>query len=309
MRKILIATIVFVVVTTFLISYICFHITFYVSRKKNREEDKYNLPKGKCYEPYYENMRGWIDDMRGTPCKHVYITSFDGLRLHGRYYEGVPKAPIEIMFHGYRGTAERDMCGGARRAFAVGRNALIVDQRTSGESEGRVISFGINERKDCLAWISYVIEHFGDDVEIILTGISMGAATVLMAAGMDLPKNVVGVLADSGYSSPRDIIKKVIRQLSLPASLLYPFVRLGARIYGGFHLEEASPVEAMKKCRVPVMFVHGEADDFVPCSMSKINYEACASRKGLLTISGAGHGIGCMVDWDLYIKALEEFFG
>ena len=143
---------------------------------------------------------------------------------------------MEIMFHGYRGNAERDLSGGIQRCFALGRSVLLVDQRTSCGSEGNVISFGINEHRDCLSWVDFAVKHFGPDIKIILTGISMGASTVLMAAGKELPKNVVGVLADCGFSSAREIIKKCARDLKIPADLIYPFIKLGAKIFGHFNL-------------------------------------------------------------------------
>ena len=152
------------------------------------------------------------------------------------------------------------------------------------------------------------MKHFGPDVRIILTGISMGAATVMMAAGEPLPKNVVGVLADCGYSSPKEIILEVLKQMKLPPKLCYPFVKLAARIYGHFDLEENAPVEAMKRAKVPVIFFHGEADDFVPCAMSRQCFAACASRKKLVTVPGAGHGLSYPMDVEGYLAAVRAFF-
>ena len=246
-------------------------------------------------------------EIKAIPCKEISITSFDGLTLYGRYYECTPGAPIELMFHGYRGSAERDLCGGVQRCFALGRNALIVDQRTSGKSGGKVISFGINESRDCHSWVNFMISHFGPEVQIILTGISMGAATVMIAAGQPLPKNVIGALADCGYTSAKAIIKKVMRQIHLPADLLYPVVKLSAKLYGRFDLEEFSPIDSMKHCTVPIIFAHGEADDFVPCDMSRENYEACTAPKAILTVPGAGHGLSYPVDEDAYLNALRNF--
>ena len=136
----------------------------------------------------------------------------------------------------------------------------------------------------------------------------MGAATVLMAAGQTLPTNVIGALADCGYNSAKDIIKKVIKQLKLPPNICYFFVKMGAKIYGHFDLEETSPEQAMKNCTIPVIFFHGEDDDFVPCEMSKINYDICKSKKQLVTIKGAGHGLSYLVDPEKYLTSLKEFF-
>ena len=129
-----------------------------------------------------------------------------------------------------------------------------------------------------------------------------------MAAGKELPKNVVGVLADCGFSSPKKIIKKCAGDLKLPANLLYPFIKLGAKLYGHFDLEEYTPLEAMKTCKLPVIFFHGETDDFVPCDMSRETYTACKSPKRLVTVPKAGHGLVYLVDNDLYFKSVIEFF-
>lgn len=303
---IVLGAILVIVLLVLLLSYFCFYLAFYDPRKKKKNSEEFDIPPGKIYEPYRDKMVGWMKETRNLPHKDICIKSFDGLKLCGKYYEYKPGAPIELMFHGYRGTAERDLCGGVKRCFELERNVLIVDQRASGKSEGNVISFGINERRDCLSWVEYIIGEFGADVKIILTGISMGAATVLMAAGMELPDNVIGVLADCGYTSPKAIIKKVIRQIKLPADILYPFVKLGGKIYGKIDIEEASPIEAMKICKIPVIFVHGETDNYVPCDMSRENYEACVAPKKLITVPGAGHGLCYMVDREGYLRDVRE---
>ena len=290
------------------IAYICFRMVFYVPRKSTSPTDDFPLPEGKIYEPYHSLMRKWIEEARSFEYKDFYIKSFDGLTLHAKYFEYAPGAVIEIMFHGYRGSAERDLSGGIQRCFALGRNVLLVDQRTSCGSEGNVISFGINEHRDCLSWVDFAVKQFGPDAKFILTGISMGASTVLMAAGKELPPNVVGVLADCGFSSPKEIIKKCAKDLKLPANMLYPFVKLGARIYGHFNLEEYTPLEAMKTCKLPVIFFHGEDDVFVPCDMSRITYAACNAPKRLVTVKGAGHGLVYVVDNAGYFNAVCEFF-
>jgi len=298
-----------VVVVCVGIAYWCYRIAFYAPPRKPTSGDAIELPEGEIYEVSWEDMENWIRQVRAMPQKDVEITSFDGLKLRGKYYEYAPGAPIELMFHGYRGNSERDLPGGVERCFRVGRSALIVDQRCSGRSDGKTITFGVYEHRDCLKWIDFMIDRFGKDVKIILTGISMGAATVLMAGGKELPENVIGILADCGYTSARDIMQLEIRKMGLPPKLSYPFVKLGARIFGGFDPDAFSPVEAVKACKVPVIFYHGEADDFVPCYMSQENFDACASRKALVTIPGAGHGLCYPVDRDRYVKTLADFFG
>ena len=296
-------------VLVLLIAFICFFMAFFVPKHGPVAIDDYTIPDGEIYEPYRESMVKWMKEVRAMPHEDFYITSHDGLKLHGRYYEYAPGAPIELMVHGYRGNGDRDLCGGVQRCFKLGRSALVIDQRASGESEGKVITFGVKEHLDCRAWAEFMAEHFGPDAKIILTGISMGASTVLMAAAKPLPPQVKGVLADCGFTSAKEIIYKVIRQLKLPPKLLYPFVRLAAKIFGGFDLESFSALEAVQQATLPIIFFHGEDDDFVPCSMSEKNFEACASRKQLVLIPGAGHGLSYPVDKPGYLAALAEFFG
>lgn len=302
---ILLAVLLLVLLTAF----ICFYMAFFVPHHAPVAIDDYTIPKGEIYEPYRESMVKWMKEVRAMPHEDFYITSHDGLKLHGRYYEYAPGAPIELMVHGYRGTGDRDLCGGVQRCFKLGRSALVIDQRTTGESEGKVITFGIREHLDCRAWAAFMADHFGPDAKIILTGISMGASTVIMAAGAPLPPQVKGVLADCGFSAAKDIICKVIRQLKLPAKLLYPFVRLGAMVFGGFDPERYSAREAAKTATVPIIFFHGETDDFVPYEMSKENFDACTSRKMLVTTPDAGHGLCYPVDPKGYLQALRDFFG
>lgn len=290
-----------------LTSFICFMKVFYSPKKKPLGPDEYEIPDGEIYEVYRDDMIGWTKQIRSMPHEDMEIKSFDGLSLRAKYFECEKGAPIELLFHGYKGNAERDLCGGVERCFRLGRNVMIINQRASGDSEGRVISFGINERHDCHAWVRYAIERFGDDVKLIIGGVSMGAATVMMAAGEPLPKNVISVLADCGYSSAEEIIKKVVKEMRLPVAPLYPFIKLGAKIFGRFDLEETSPMEAMKRCTLPVVFVHGDTDDFVPYEMSVRLYDVCASdKKELITIHGAGHGLAFPADQDGYVNRLKE---
>ena len=290
------------------IAYICYRIAFYVSPKSHQAETAV-IPMGDFMEVLQKASKEQVEKVRDLPREEVSITSFDGLKLYGYYFEYAPGAPIEIMVHGYRGAALRDLSGGVLRCFRAGRSVLLVDQRCCGKSEGRTITFGAKEHKDCLAWVDFVIKKFGPDVKIILTGISMGAATVLMAGGRELPPNVIGILADCGYSSAEEIIKQTIKSMRLPIGLGYLFVRLGARIYGGFSPNDASPKKRLKNCTVPVFLVHGEEDSFVPCAMSRINYEACAGKKKLVTIPGADHGMAYMTDPERYLAEMAAFFG
>jgi fermentation-respiration switch protein FrsA (DUF1100 family) len=128
-----------------------------------------------------------------------------------------------------------------------------------------------------------------------------------MATEENLPYNVKLVTADCGYSSPKGILLKVIDEMKLPAKTLYPFVKAGARIFGRFDLEEASPIEAARKCKIPIIFIHGDSDTYVPFEMSKAMFDNCSSeKKRLVKIQGAGHAFSYLVASEQYIKALRE---
>ena len=291
-----------------LTAFICYRIVFYAKPTKPKAPGEFDLPPDEIYKPHWSQMAQWQSWIRQLPRQEFSITSHDGLQLWGTYYECFPGAVTELMFHGYRGSAERDLCGGVQRAFSLGRNVLIVDQRTACRSQGHSITFGILEKRDCLAWVDFMVRHFGPDTKIILTGISMGAATVLMAAGEDLPDHVVGVLADCGYSSAKAIISKCAADMKLPPKLMYPFIRLGALLFAGFDPDSDSPLEAIRRCKKPVIFFHGEDDAFVPCDMSREVYEACTAPKRLVTIPGAGHGLCYIIDPETYLNEMADFF-
>ena len=288
-------------------AYVCFYLAFYSPDRKAVFTDEDRFPPGKIYEPYHPRMRQWAAQVDAMEYEALTVTSCDGLTLRAKYYEFAPDSPVEILFHGYRGLAERDLCGAVQRCFSVGHSAILVDQRAGGRSDGHVITFGVRESEDALLWVEAVAQRFGAERAIVLAGVSMGATTVMLAAGKDLPQNVVGVLADCGYTTAPAIIKKVIRQMHLPADLLYPLVRLGALLYGGFDPNDADCPAALARATVPVILFHGEADDFVPCAMSRENYAACISPKRLVTTPGAGHGLCYPADEEGYIAAVRAF--
>ncbi len=296
-----------VAIVALVISYYCYKRLFYSPNRKPLGDDEYEIPDGEVYQAFRKDMIEWIKVKRALLQEDIEIKSFDGLTLRGKYFECKKGEPVELLFHGYRGSAERDVSGGIERCFALERNVILIDHRASGASDGNIITFGIKERYDCLKWIDYTIERFGKDVKIILSGVSMGAATVVMAAAEKLPENVVCALADCGYSSAKEIICKVMRDMKLPDKLVYPFARLGASIFAKFDLEETSPLQAVEKANIPIIFLHGTDDDFVPCEMSERLYERCTNKKAFVPIKGAAHGLAFPVDKDGYIKAVKEF--
>lgn len=281
----------------------CFFMTFYSPSRKKVQ----TVPKGKIYEEWYETLNAYADEVASLPCREVEIKSHDGLTLRGKYFEYSPDAPIELMLHGYRGCAESDMSGGVLRCRKLGHSSLIVNNRGGGNSDGHVITFGVKESLDVPLWVDFILKEINPKARIILTGISMGASTVMLASARQLPENVIGVLADCGYSSAPEIIKKVIDDMKLP-KLTYFFVRLSGRLFGGFDVEDADCTRAVSKTKLPVIFFHGDTDAFVPCEMSRQNFNACQSRKRLVIIECAGHGLAYPVNPEKYLEELDLFF-
>ena len=301
-----ILTIILLIPAAAAASYFCYRLAFSVPEQSR--EALFEMPDTEQYAPYSAEARQMISDALEIPYKEAVVTSYDGLRLFGKCYIASADAPWLIMLHGYRSGAERDFCGGIKFGIDSGFNVLLVDQRAHGKSEGKCLTFGIKERYDCLTWINYVISQAGGSCKIALYGMSMGAATVLMAAGSGLPKNVACIVADCGYTSPKAIIKKVIREMHYPVFPTYALVRLGGMLFGGFDIEEYSAVQAMEKCDIPVLFIHGDDDRFVPCDMGRENHRHCrAEGKKLLIVPNAGHGMSYMSDKRAYLGTVSEF--
>ena len=286
------------------IAYYTFSQVFKTKRKKHYDLDKRNRDDE---NEFLRVMHELTDELAALPCESVYTKSRDGLKLHARYYHVNDGAPLHIQFHGYRSSPLRDFCGIGAECMRQGHNLLLVDQRAHGKSEGRVISFGIKERFDAVSWVNYAIERFGKDIKIFLGGLSMGAATVLMAAELDLPENVVGIIADCPYSSPREIIKKVCTDRNLPADKVYPFIRLGGMIFGRFNSDAAAPKEAVKNTDIPILLAHGEEDGFVPISMSD---EIAENAKNITyrKVPDADHAESFGRNHVEYSEALKKFF-
>ncbi len=287
------------------ISRFCYRMAFYSLNEK--EQDIYAIPPGKQYEAVADRILELIHEVDQLPYELVSITARDGLHLVGRYYHFKDDAPVQILFHGYRSNGKREFSGNNRIAMKLGFNVIVVDERAHGKSGGHTITFGIKERYDCLAWAEYAVKRFGPDVPIILTGVSMGAATVLMASSLPLPDSVAGIIADCPYSSPGEIIRKVSADVKLPPVLSYPFVVIGALVFGRFRLWEASAVEAVRHTKIPIMLIHGDDDRFVPCEMSKKIYAACRGDAKLMTVPGAGHALSYFTDTALYEKTVHDF--
>jgi len=287
-----------------LISYLCYWVTFYNPVRRHMEPVEHS--KGAQYRKYLPRLTELSYHLEQIPCEKVCITAHDGIKLAARYYHLRDHAPLVIQFHGYRGSGIRDFCGGCTLAIELGYNVLLVDQRAHGLSGGDTMSFGILERYDCQRWAEYALERFGKQTKIILYGISMGASTVLMALSLKLPQQVVGVVADSPFSSPGAIIRKVCADIRLPAKMIYPFVLLGGMLFGRFRIWEMDCKKAVKYAKTPILLIHGEEDRFVPKGMSEEIVQSTVDAR-LEIFPGAGHVLGFASDEDRYRNLLHEF--
>jgi len=248
-----------------------------------------------------------VTEFMAAPQEDISITSFDGLTLTGKYFHTADGAPLQIFCHGYKGNAIRDFCGGWRIARSLGHNVILIDQRCHGGSQGHTITFGIRERRDVLSWVAYARKRFGD-VPMILSGVSMGAATVLMAGDLALPDNVKGIIADCPFDSPENIIRKVLGQdMGMPVAAVYPLIRLGGMVFGGFDLKSAAPLTAVPRAKVPILLIHGDADRFVPYDMSVAIHNAAPDKIRFHTIPGAGHALNFVTAPEEYTRIVKDF--
>lgn len=246
--------------------------------------------------------------MRG---RRYEMRSADGLRLIAHYVppEGEQRG-IYLMVHGYRSCGFSDFCGAVRPMTEDGFGCFVIDQRAHGESEGDTICFGVLERYDVRDWAALIDREF-PGVPVILDGVSMGAASVMAAATLDLPGNVRAIVADCGYTSMREIFEKVIRQwFHLPPFPLVPLVSMLCRWKNGFGFDDVHSEACLAGARVPVLLAHGEADDFVPHAMAEQIVRAVQDTVDIefVSVKDAGHGLSYLVDRTQYQAALDRLY-
>lgn len=272
-----------------------------------RQNEPHHLPTGEQYDPWMDEMIRLVDGILALPSERVYIESADGLRLAGDYYQGQPGKPIHICCHGYRGMGCRDFCGGTQVLLDRGDGVLLIHQRAQGDSEGHTMTFGVREREDVRRWAEYMATRF-PDAPLFLHGISMGAATVLMASALPLPDSVKGILADCPYDVPKDIITLTADKMGMPGKLMWPFLQLGAFLFGRvLCFDHVSCHEAVKRAKVPILIIHGEDDRFVPAYMSEPIAAANPALVTRYTFPDAGHGMSYLVDGPRYHALTQAF--
>lgn len=261
------------------------------------------------YGEFTDEMAASGKRMTETEHKHVYIKSDDGLKLNGHLYDSFPGRPLMIFCHGYHGTYLRDGYGSFRYCMSHNINLLMIEQRAHCKSEGDKISFGVNERKDLVKWVEYAKSIMPADTKIILSGVSMGAATVMMASDLlDSDPQVLCFIEDCGYTSPKEIICNTAKNMHFPVELCYPLARMAAKILGGFDVESSAAIESVSKISKPMLFVHGDKDGFVPPEMCNRLFRACSSENKVIKyLKDADHAIAALVKYDEYEETVDSF--
>ena len=264
---------------------------------------------GKEYDQLVAQVDATAKKLESSGCTTVEIISHDGIKLVGHWYENPNAQRIVVAMHGWRSSWNQDFGMIADFLHDNGCSVLYEEQRGQNSSGGDHMTFGLLERYDCLDWINWVNENTQEELPIYLAGISMGATTVLMATGLELPGNVRGVVADCGFTSPYAIWKYVTEENlhlsyklhgNLVERLCQRKIRMGAKEY--------STMDAMQGCQIPVLFIHGADDTFVPVTMTYENYRACTAPKQLLVVPGAQHGLSYYVEQDRYEKEVKAFW-
>ena len=286
----------FIIVTT-----VFFFFTFV--RDKHDSEIIFKKGDPEYFGDYYPLIKAGADYITSRTYEEHTIKSFDGLKLYGRYLKNGDSKKTVMLFHGYRSRGEKDFSGSFKYYVECGFNVFIADQRSHGKSEGKLITFGVKESRDVISWLDY-----SDDKEIFIIGLSMGSATVQFSARFEMPENVKGIIADCGFDSPEKIIRKVAKQnFHINGFLLMPALNVLCKIFGGFSVYKVSSEKALKNLKVPILFIHGTADDFVSHYMSVSSFDAANEPKFMCSVDGAPHGMSYLVDTKKVQKAFNDF--
>lgn len=290
------------IIIFFAVLYGIYRYIFY-SPKKWQLND-YALDSSPVYKGKEETITKLIDSLKARPCEDVYIKSFDKKKLHARVFENKLSNKVAILCHGYRGTGYRDFCGGAKEAIELGYNVILIDHRAHGLSEGHSITFGVRESKDLSSWIDYAKERFGQNIALVLIGISMGGATVLMTADKI---NNAKIIADCPFTSPKIMLKETVRALKLPVSIMYPLINLSSIIYAHTNLNKVSAFNSIKNTTNKILIIHGDADSIVPNWISNDLFKAYPDKIQYEIFKGAEHGMSYLLDTPRYQRIIKEF--
>ena len=290
---------------------IAFECTYFYRRTMKRQKAKTERTikmAGTDWSKYMPFINERKQYMLTQPHSDVFINAKDGIKLHGTYFPVEDESKVVICFHGYTSEGMKDYIALSGYYLKNGYSMLVVDERAHGQSEGEHIGFGCLDRFDALCWINFIIEKCTDKVQILLHGTSMGGATVLMTSGLDLPKQVKGIISDCGFTSPKYVFTHVLHTMyHMPAFPIIQITSAANKLIAGYGMDDCNAAREVKKAKLPILLIHGDADFFVPCRMCDEIYENCASPKKKLIVQGASHAESYYKDTAAYEQALNDF--
>ena len=294
----IIAFIVILVLTIYLgISFLIYKMMMLDYNKKpinlvNHEED------------FFKASYKWFSEI---PKEDIYVTSYDNLKLHGFYIPSYNKKSnnLAIVCHGYQSKAT-DMIIIGKMYSEMGFQVILIDQRGHGQSEGNFTSFGFYEKYDLKKWIGYALRNYGNDINILIHGVSLGAATTIMATSLDISlKNIKFLLLDSGYTTATKTITNARKTAWIKTFI--PGINVITQLRHKFWFSCVKPVAAMKKNSIPFLIIQGDKDRVVPIPMAEELYNSSpAVTKEMLIVKDSTHAQGFRVDWDLCYNTLKN---
>ena len=287
----------------FAVLIIIHHIVFY-SPKKGQNDD-FQLTESTQFLGLTDIINRLITDLCAVPCEHVYTQSKDHKKLHARLYRNKNSNRMVIMFHGYRGTARRDFSGAGMHMIKKGYNVLLVDERGHGESKGHSITFGAKEKWDVLTWISFAKKEFGENIDLVLAGISMGAATILFAS--QYIKEPVKLICDCPYSTIKEVLCSFMKKLNLRVWYTWPLTKLSSLVISHACLTKDDASKSLKNSLARALIIHGEKDTIVDHNFSYRVYLENKEKVRYELFPNTDHGVSYMTDTDRYIRVIDEF--
>lgn len=274
--------------------------------KERLDETEADLRSWRNCMDRHRQEHAWLSSQ---PMEEITIQSDEGLKLYGRYFACEQPHRILLCVHGYRGQAFHDFAGISAWLHANHCDLLLIDQRASGKSEGKHITFGAKEKKDVRAWCEYIDARNPSGLPVYLYGISMGCTTVLLSVSQKLPASVRGIIADCGFTSVKEIFALRAREsFHLPPWPLLCFLEGWCILLAGFRFSQTDARKALAASDLPVLFLHGLEDHFVPPENSVRNYQACRGKKHIVLVEGAVHASASSENPMLYQNSLAAFF-
>ncbi len=299
--------IAFIVLVLFILS-----ASLYAFMRGSTRRDRTELFRASTVVPsgryrFRDRMQLGVDWFEAQQKEELHITSRDGLDLAAELIEAKAPVGLVVAVHGFRSWPSREFALVAKHLYEQGYTVLYPYMRAHRKSAGKFITFGVKERYDIAAWAKLLSDRH-PELPLFLYGQSMGGATVIMAAGLDLPKQTRGVIADSAYFSPKDVIgTALVESYKVPTFPMMPAMDLWSRILAGYSITATDCKRALDSTSLPFLFIHGTNDELVPYAMGRQNYELCHTPKQMLTVEGAAHCASYYVDPVRYISYLDAF--